>query len=64
MIGLLVWLAVAVGLAYEITTHGMWRDGLAACAVLALILWVLGGASFFAATRRTLPKRKDTERVP
>lgn len=56
MIGILIWVAVTLGTAWEITTHGLWRDGLAACAVIAFILWVIGGAAAIS-MRGRLPQR-------
>jgi divalent metal cation (Fe/Co/Zn/Cd) transporter len=63
MIGILIWLAVAIATAWEITTHGLWRDGLAACAVFAFILWVIGGAAAFSARGRmpTRPSKAMTD---
>jgi hypothetical protein len=45
MLVMLIWLAGAAAMAYEITKHGMWRDGLAACAFFAFLFWVVGGAA-------------------
>lgn len=53
MIVALIWLAGAVAMAYEITKHGYWQDGIAALSVLAFVLWVLGGSAAIASIRRT-----------
>ena len=50
MIGLLIWMAGAVAMGYEITVRHFWHDALAILAVLAFVLWTLGGAAML--TRR------------
>jgi hypothetical protein len=63
VIVMLIWLAGAAAMAYEITTHGMWRDGVAALSVLAFILWVLGGAAGMSAWRK-VGQHKKSKGVP
>jgi len=48
MIGLLLWLLVAVGFVYELTARAMWHDVLAAMLGAGFVLWVFGGATIFA----------------
>ena len=49
MIGLLVWLAGAVVLVYEITARHLWPDVIGAALGAGLILWCLGGALLLSA---------------
>lgn len=57
----LLWLAITGFLGYEITMHGFWIDGLKACAVLAFIFWILGGAAAFSAQRGAASLRRKME---
>lgn len=52
MLALLVWLLVSIALTYELSSHHVWRVGLAAVGLFAWLLWVCGGAAVLSRRRK------------